>query len=31
MGIQLLWFVLLTIPVMWIWFKARRRLFVQGG
>jgi ABC-2 type transport system permease protein len=31
LGIQLLWFLLLIIPIYWLWIKARTRLFVQGG
>lgn len=31
LGIQLLWFALLIIPIYWLWIKARTRLFVQGG
>jgi ABC-2 type transport system permease protein len=30
-GIQVLWFVVLIIPIYWLWRKARTRLFVQGG
>ncbi|UHA71810.1 ABC transporter permease [Paenibacillus sp. 481] len=30
-GIQLLWFVLLIIPIILLWRSARKRLFVQGG
>jgi ABC-2 type transport system permease protein len=29
--IQLVWFVVLTIPIWLVWQRARRRLFVQGG
>lgn len=31
LGIQVLWFILLTIPIYCVWRLARRRLFVQGG
>ncbi|WP_018888295.1 ABC transporter permease [Paenibacillus massiliensis] len=31
LGIQILWFILLLIPMIIIWRLARRRLFVQGG
>jgi ABC-2 type transport system permease protein len=31
LGIQLLWFGFLILPIWWIWRMARRRLFVQGG
>lgn len=31
LAVQLLWFVLLIIPIWLLWLKARRRLFVQGG
>ncbi|CAM3629092.1 ABC transporter permease [Marinicrinis lubricantis] len=30
-GIQVLWFVLLIAPIYFVWIKARKRLFVQGG
>lgn len=30
-GVQLLWFVVLLLPIYWIWQRARTRLFVQGG
>ncbi|MEI7027020.1 ABC transporter permease [Paenibacillus sp. y28] len=30
-GVQLLWFVLLVIPMVLLWRSARKRLFVQGG
>ncbi|AZN39500.1 ABC transporter permease [Paenibacillus albus] len=30
-GIQLIWFLVLIIPIAWIWRMARTRLFVQGG
>ncbi|MCE5170917.1 ABC-2 family transporter protein [Paenibacillus profundus] len=30
-GIQLLWFVILIIPIVIMWRAARQRLFVQGG
>jgi ABC-2 type transport system permease protein len=31
LGIQLLWFLVLIIPIYWLWIRARTRLFVQGG
>jgi ABC-2 type transport system permease protein len=31
LGIQVAWFVALIIPIYWLWYKARTRLFVQGG
>jgi ABC-2 type transport system permease protein len=31
LGIQLLWFIALIIPMYVLWIKARTRLFVQGG
>jgi ABC-2 type transport system permease protein len=31
LGVQALWFILLVGPMIWLWFKARNRLFVQGG
>lgn len=31
LGIQALWFALLIGPMIWLWIKARDRLFVQGG
>ncbi|WP_248929773.1 ABC transporter permease [Paenibacillus hamazuiensis] len=31
LGVQLLWFVLLIVPMVWLWTSARTRLFVQGG
>jgi ABC-2 type transport system permease protein len=31
LGIQIFWFVILTIPMMLLWRSARKRLFVQGG
>lgn len=31
LGVQVLWFVLLILPIYGMWRKARRRLFVQGG
>jgi ABC-2 type transport system permease protein len=31
LGIQVVWFALLIIPIYWLWIKARTRLFVQGG
>lgn len=30
-GMQLMWCVLLWIPIQWIWFRARKTLIVQGG
>jgi ABC-2 type transport system permease protein len=29
--IQLVWFVVLLVPMVWLWHGARTRLFVQGG
>ncbi len=31
LGVQLFWFLLLIVPIAWIWRRARHRLFVQGG
>jgi ABC-2 type transport system permease protein len=31
LGVQALWFVLLLLPMAWLWRRARTRLFVQGG
>lgn len=31
LGIQVVWFSLLIVPIYWLWAKARTRLFVQGG
>lgn len=31
LGLQLFWFVLLIVPMAWMWRRARHRLFVQGG
>jgi ABC-2 type transport system permease protein len=31
LGIQVVWFVVLIIPIWLLWVKARTRLFVQGG
>lgn len=31
LGVQALWFVLLVGPMIWLWRRARNRLFVQGG
>lgn len=31
LGIQVVWFVLLLIPMIWLYRRARHRLFVQGG
>lgn len=28
---QIIWFLVLIVPIMLTWIKARRRLFVQGG
>lgn len=28
---QLAWIVVLWVPIVWLWSRARRRLFVQGG
>ncbi len=30
-GIQIIWFVILLIPLFWLYRAARQRLFVQGG
>lgn len=31
LGIQIVWFVVLIVPIVFVWRKARTRLFVQGG
>lgn len=31
LGVQAIWFVLLIVPLVWMWRRARHRLFVQGG
>lgn len=31
LGIQVLWFALLLIPMVWLYRLSRKRLFVQGG
>ncbi|MGZ7441214.1 ABC transporter permease [Paenibacillus sp. TH7-28] len=31
LGIQVVWFVILLIPMVWLYHASRRRLFVQGG
>ncbi|MBD2865831.1 ABC-2 family transporter protein [Paenibacillus sp. IB182363] len=31
MFVQFVWFVVLIVPIWWMWRKARSRLFVQGG
>lgn len=31
LGIQVLWFVILLVPMVLLWRMARRRLFIQGG
>lgn len=31
LGVQLLWLVILTVPIVFMWRRARSRLFVQGG
>lgn len=31
LGIQIIWLVVLLVPMIIIWRLARRRLFVQGG
>ncbi|MDT3424798.1 ABC-2 type transport system permease protein [Paenibacillus forsythiae] len=30
-GIQIIWFIILLIPLFWLYRAARQRLFVQGG
>lgn len=31
LGIQIIWFLVLLLPIVWLYHAARRRLFVQGG
>lgn len=31
LGVQVLWFLGLIVPIYWVWRKARHRLFIQGG
>jgi ABC-2 type transport system permease protein len=31
LGVQVFWVVFLSLPIWWIWRRARTRLFVQGG
>ncbi|GGD87832.1 ABC transporter permease [Paenibacillus nasutitermitis] len=31
LGVQLIWFLVLILPIAWVWRQARYRLFVQGG
>ncbi len=31
LGIQIIWFLVLLIPIVWLYHAARQRLFVQGG
>ncbi len=31
LGVQVLWFLLLIIPIYVLWVKSKTRLFVQGG
>ncbi|WP_199624574.1 ABC transporter permease [Paenibacillus alkalitolerans] len=31
LGVQVIWFLVLIGPMMWLWIRARQRLFVQGG
>lgn len=31
LGVQAIWFALLVGPMVWLWTRARKRLFVQGG
>ncbi|MBW7454969.1 ABC transporter permease [Paenibacillus sepulcri] len=31
LGVQIIWFLVLLIPIAWVWRQARYRLFVQGG
>lgn len=31
LGVQVFWFVVLLIPIVWLYHAARQRLFVQGG
>jgi ABC-2 type transport system permease protein len=30
-AVQIAWFIVLILPIYWIWRRARHRLFVQGG
>lgn len=30
-AVQMAWFLVLILPIYWIWRRARHRLFVQGG
>jgi ABC-2 type transport system permease protein len=31
LGVQIIWFLVLIVPISWVWRQARYRLFVQGG
>jgi ABC-2 type transport system permease protein len=31
LGIQVVWFLVLLVPIVWLYHAARQRLFVQGG
>lgn len=31
LGIQVIWFLILLIPIVWLYHASRQRLFVQGG
>jgi ABC-2 type transport system permease protein len=31
LGVQVIWFAALIVPLVWIWRGSRQRLFVQGG
>jgi len=31
LGVQVIWFLVLILPIAWVWRQARYRLFVQGG
>lgn len=31
LGIQVIWFVVLLVPIVWLYHASRQRLFVQGG
>lgn len=31
LGVQVFWFLVLLIPIVWLYHAARQRLFVQGG
>lgn len=31
LGVQVIWFLVLLIPIVWLYHAARQRLFVQGG